>query len=199
MAFLYKTICILVSGKMHSGKTTLSYMLVDRLSYTFNLHSGGVFSFAYPVKKIARLMGWDGKKDERGRKLLQTLGTECGKAYDKDMWSRILFDNMIPGRESFPFDVIAIDDWRFPSELGYVRKKILYDPIKIRIWGNCSDVSGDVLLHSSENSLPTELEDPGYYDYIVANTGDYEDLRRQADSLAEDILKRFNKEKINND
>ena len=30
-------------------------------------------------------MGWDGNKDEAGRRLLQDIGM-CGRTYDKDVW-----------------------------------------------------------------------------------------------------------------
>ncbi|MDP3013036.1 MAG: hypothetical protein Q8M92_02255 [Candidatus Subteraquimicrobiales bacterium] len=41
--------------------------------------------FRYPVVKIAKMFGWDGRYDERGKKLINTLYS-CGIEYDKDIW-----------------------------------------------------------------------------------------------------------------
>lgn len=43
-------------------------------------------AFADAVKEIARSFGWNGKKDERGRRLLQVVGTEAGREYDPNIW-----------------------------------------------------------------------------------------------------------------
>lgn len=67
------------TGNMQAGKTTCA-------EYT----GFPIYSFASPVKAIATIMGWDGNKDEKGRKLLQSLGTETGRAYDELMWLKLM-------------------------------------------------------------------------------------------------------------
>ena len=68
-----------ISGLARSGKDTLADILLD-----FGYRKD---HFAADLKRIATThMGWDGLKDERGRVLLQQLGTEVGRAYHNSMW-----------------------------------------------------------------------------------------------------------------
>ena len=66
---------ILISGKAENGKTLTANILQD------NLESLGykvvITRYAYYLKDLAvRYCGWDGKKDNNGRELLQQLGTD---------------------------------------------------------------------------------------------------------------------------
>lgn len=77
----------------------------------FKLRTGGeIWSFAAEIKRIAALMGWDGEKDARGRKLLQDLGS-AGREYDRKCWvSRMPTDR-----------AVIIDDVRFVNEAAAIR------------------------------------------------------------------------------
>jgi hypothetical protein len=84
------------------------------------------FSFAYEIKRLARFyMGWDGNKDDKGRKLLQDLGM-AGREYNPDIWVGF----MPPDRE------LVIDDVRFKNEFEAIREnggiviRIVRDNIK---------------------------------------------------------------------
>jgi hypothetical protein len=88
--------------------------------------------FAQGVKAVARSMGWDGQKDDKGRLLLQAIG-RAGRAYDINVWAKIAFRN-IESRAGYPFGAVFMDDWRFPSEISYVLdNELLYKPITIRV------------------------------------------------------------------
>ena len=64
---------------MQVGKTTAADWLVAR-------HGFVKYALADPIKEIARTgFGWDGRKDARGRRLLQEIGT-VGRHYDPDLW-----------------------------------------------------------------------------------------------------------------
>ena len=62
------TLCI--SGKATSGKTTAAQVICEE----FLAES---FAFGDGVKRVALELGWDGKKDARGRKLLQASSINC--------------------------------------------------------------------------------------------------------------------------
>jgi hypothetical protein len=187
MALLYKTVCVLVSGPIGSGKTTFSNMLQDELSDWNTVRC----SYAGRVKSIAYLLGWDGKKDERGRKLLQTLGTDCGRAYDKDVWVRYLIDESLPTSLGYPFDAVIIDDWRFPNERDYVENNGLFDVFAVRMVRDICEPDS----HASENSLPSGEQSQGkrYYDSIIYNTGTLEALKRSAVATSEYLISKYNK------
>jgi len=72
------------AGLAYSGKDSFAKVLACALADKTNL-SVAVIAFADPLKQMAREMGWDGKKDEKGRRFLQTLG-QLGREYDEDFW-----------------------------------------------------------------------------------------------------------------
>lgn len=97
---------IAFTGLAGSGKSYAAAIIKD-------LHpSYRQFSFAHEIKRLARYyMGWDGKKDDRGRKLLQDLGM-AGRAYDPQLWVGFM-----------PFDrLLVIDDVRFLNEAAAIRE-----------------------------------------------------------------------------
>lgn len=188
---LYKTICVLLSGKLGSGKSTLAAQLLEE--FTILKYNTIITSFATPIKIIARdFIGWKGEKDEKGRKLLQLLGTEVGREYSEDCWVDWVFNKYLPKQINYPFDIIIIDDWRFPNEASYVYNLGLYDTFKIRIIRNL-DTSKKEYFHTSEISLPDNL--PGYYDLIYFNKYSIDNMRLDAKNIVNIILSEYEKEK----
>ena len=61
----------LISGKAESGKSTLAKYLTTEIANAN--YASYCIPFAGAVKKIAKEMGWDGNKDEKGRNLLQFI------------------------------------------------------------------------------------------------------------------------------
>jgi len=75
-------------------------------------------AFADALKDIARReFGWDGRKDHRGRRLLQVLGTEAGRAYNPDIWIDKLRTRLAQTREP----LIVVPDVRFINEAAMIR------------------------------------------------------------------------------
>ena len=111
---------IALTGSAGSGKTTASQLLIDSFGYKR-------MSFADPLKQIAKeSFGWDGQKDYRGRRLLQVLGTDAGRAYNPEIWidkmrSLILSYDMEQGRY-MAYTNIVIDDIRFNNEANLVHE-----------------------------------------------------------------------------
>lgn len=172
-----KTLVILLAGKAGSGKSFAASYLTELFKSTGKNTTRD--AFAKGIKDIARkYIGWDGTKDEKGRKLLQTLGTEVGREYNPDCWVEYLIHHLenTPG---YPYDVIIIDDWRFPNEYEYFVDNPLYTVVKVLVLGDKNKISSmpkGTEKHASEVSLPTKLS---YYDYTLYNTfseNDFEEL-----------------------
>lgn len=117
-----------IVGLAGSGKSSLAAALARR-GWTR-------VAFADELKRIAReQFGWDGVKDERGRRLLQVLGTEAGRAYRPDIWVERLFASRIatgePDESGRSVDYmlaqrgarVVIDDCRFPNEVEAIRAR----------------------------------------------------------------------------
>jgi len=135
-----------ITGRAGSGKTTVANIMKGVLGNTI------IHPFAYSLKKFATILGWNGKKDKKGRKLLQTLGTECGRnLIDENLWVN-----------NWEFEIhklimyykyIIIDDVRFENEAEIIRKKkgIIFHVVR--------PLTCELPQHISEEPLETEEED----------------------------------------
>ena len=113
-----------IMGPAGSGKSTLAACLKCLIG------EADVIPFAEPVKDVARLMGWNGKKDEKGRRLLQILGTECGRdCIGEDIWVDAWAKKA--GPVSNAGGVAIADDVRFRNEAD----RILANGRLVRIIG----------------------------------------------------------------
>lgn len=185
-----KTTIVLISGLAGSGKTTLANLLKEQLDAIKDLRVVRM-SFASPIKFIAKLaFGWDGEKDERGRKLLQHLG-EVGRDYNIDNWCEILLKNLDNSDEMFPPNFVLIDDWRFPNEFKFFSENPTLDTVVIRIFGR-GGLTNTLAEDASETSLPEWADSPvGYYSFGIDNSGTIEDLETKIGEIVESLKKNY--------
>lgn len=108
MRKLKETTVFAFSGRAGSGKTTSALHLMT-LFPGFDVQK---FMMAWKIKNIATQMGWNGDKDNKGRKLLQVIG-RYGREYDIDTWVNQVITEI---QRSKP-DIAVIDDLRFPNEM----------------------------------------------------------------------------------
>lgn len=167
------TTVILISGKAGVGKTTLQRMLVEYLKTEYPLVVP--MAFARPLKDVATNLGWDGVKDERGRKLLQQLGGVL-REYNKDTWVILSLDKVYEITAGTPPNFIVFDDWRFPNESAMIDSDPDYKTVKIRINAPTREtLKGQrEYLDSSELALDSYAD----FDIIIQNdTITLEELR----------------------
>jgi hypothetical protein len=89
-----KPIILLINGVAESGKD----LFIDTLLKKYFVLRTSIID---PVKHIARVLGWDGVKDERGRRFLAQLKT-CLDEYDGFSFKEILSlveKEMCPGHD----------------------------------------------------------------------------------------------------
>ena len=138
-------------GLAGSGKDTAAQALIN--------NGYRRVAFADHIKFVAGQCGWDGAKDERGRKLLQDIGMAL-RAYDEDTWV-----NCVQDSNAFRFNHnLVITDVRFLNEAKFVKRN---NGIVIRI------VRPGQVAENHESELK-QSEVPA--DYEVANDGSVEDL-----------------------
>ena len=146
---------LLLSGKAGAGKDTFADS-ISSLGFQ-------KYSFAKALKDEASRGGWDGAKDERGRVLLQQLGT-VWRNYEPDHWIRRL-------QESITHDLVAITDCRYRNEISLMKtwgRENGYSVVTVRINRAEHDngLSEDARAHDSE----CELDDESF-DMVVKNNG----------------------------
>lgn len=174
---------ILISGKAESGKDTVSLMMAQRAS------SEGLYlryHFATAVKDVAKhVFGWNGKKDEKGRTLLQLIG-DGGRGYDPDIW----VDYFLGSLEKLDFEknniYLLVPDTRYQNEIT-----------KVVAWGMENNV--DVITvrverpnHESalteaqrKNGSEIDLDDWGLWDFKIINDGTLDDLQEAVNNVME--------------
>lgn len=167
-----KIFCI--SGKAQHGKDTTANFMCEALEEKGK--SVLIFHYADLLKYIAKqYFGWDGVKDENGRKLLQELGTDVIRKKNPDYWVMFAvgFLRLFIDR----WDYVLIPDCRFPNEIN-VLKEAGFDVTHIRVKRPNFDngLTPEQQWHPSEIAL-----DNIKADQIITNAGTLNDLKELMD------------------
>lgn len=150
-----------IAGRAGAGKDLAAKMIQNHLLKVHGVQSTRV-AFADSLKMKAKYIGWNGKKDEKGRRLLQILGTEvCRDCIDPDYWIKE-YEKIVKSKKEM---YIFTPDVRFINELNYIRENEGYLikikrplPFKTKVK---NFIKGK---HRSEQNLPDYL-----FDAIVLN------------------------------
>lgn len=96
-----------ISGHARAGK--------DTIAEAFTRAGYRRISLADKLKEVARdLFGWDGEKDEEGRKLLILLGAKM-REISSDVWIRYVMRNLKAGEN------VVIPDIRYKNEASWIK------------------------------------------------------------------------------
>lgn len=164
-----KVICI--SGKAQHGKDTTAGILKRQLEA--DGHRVLIVHYADLLKHICRsFFGWDGRKDDAGRHILQYVGTDIIRAKRPDFWADFVID--VLGLFPNEWDYVLIPDCRFPNEISCLKKAGL-NSIHIRVVRRhfTSPLTAEQQSHPSETAL--DNCEPDYYLY---NDGTLADLEK---------------------
>ncbi len=183
----------LYSSRPQCGKSTVANHLDAH--YLFR-----PLKFAFPIKKMVGALldeflppsdvseRLDGAAKERpifslggltSRRLMQTLGTEWGRALDADFWTRILGARL----DAKPWFNYAIDDMRFPNEYDMLKRRGAIMVKIVRPHRPTDHEEGTLAPHASEGAL-----DQHHFDHVIVNSGSREELLAKVDALANIIL-----------
>lgn len=167
---------IAISGKAQNGKDTSAVFLKNKLEKLNKRVL--IVHYADYLKSICRdWFGWDGKKDDYGRELLQRIGTNIVRNQDPYFWVESVGRTLL----MFPneWDYILIPDTRFLSEIFYwTSKNVPITVVRInRInFKNClTEVQRN---HSSETEL-----DNYKFDYTIRAEEGLDKLELEIDNL----------------
>ena len=206
-----KTLIVLISGKMRSGKNTLADLLIDSIysKTDSNLKAGHQF-FAKPVKDQCKNVyskltdylnsiseqynipdlytmedNWYEDKNTLTRILLQTYATDIFRdRVDENYWVNNLLKTVVESN----MNVVFVTDWRFKNEVSVLRdfvdrNKDIVDLLTVRINRPSVDRSSAENEHQSEK----DLDDYQMFDVVIENT-DIDALLNNAKILAERII-----------
>ena len=167
---------ILLSGKARHGKDTAAEFLKEALEA--DGYSVLIAHFADLLKYICKtFFGWDGVKDDLGRKTLQYVGTDVIREKQPDYW----VDFLLSVLKLFPneWDYVLIPDCRFPNELEKTRGSGV-DTLCLRVErpGFVNGLTPEQQNHPSETAMAGVAAD-----LYILNDGSVETLRRKIAEL----------------
>lgn len=140
-------------GKAGVGKDTFGLELKKQLE-----HKGYRcvhIAFGDRLKDICtRYFGWNGKKDEKGRHLLQEIGTDIFRQFNDDYWISEVRNFLQVCNSADLFDYAIITDARFPNEVtGLQGNDFSVNTFRIKRNNFVSRLTQEAQLHSSETAL----------------------------------------------
>jgi hypothetical protein len=190
-------IVLLVAGKIESGKNTFVNLLQEYLQAKMYQTA-----FALPLKDMCKdafrpLMtylnlhggyhlpfttadSWYEKKNEMTRMILQAVGTDIVRKANPDYW----IERAIETITSRPEPVIALTDWRFPSE--YIGVNDHFHTVAVRV-RRPANRTAEIHQHISETALDNFVPQSGW-DYDIDNSGTLIDLRNEAQRVGDHLI-----------
>lgn len=147
---------IAISGKMGSGKTSLSNELLGTLLNSVNYKFAEViYEMHNNIKDIARGYGID--FPEKHRKLLQYLGTDLFRQdFGDNVWCDVMTNRIDKLFKNNSNAVVVIDDMRFESEFDCIRSKYPDNSLLVRL--ECPEEIRQERVGSAWNPTPHQSE-----------------------------------------
>ena len=172
---------ILISAKAQHGKDSTANIIYEEL--TKRGKKVLITHFADLLKYICKtFFGWNGNKDDKGRSILQYVGTNVVRKKEPDYWVNFVKSilNLFPDE----WDYIIIPDCRFPNEADGFDN---YDHINLRITRTDfkSSLTEDQQKHPSETAL-----DNYEFDYYINTKSGLDNVRREVDKFLKWMNKR---------
>jgi hypothetical protein len=160
-----------ISGKARSGKDCTAQIISKQL--TAKGYKVLIAHYGDLVKYICKMFfGWDGNKDEKGRTLLQFVGTDRVRSAYPEFWVDFIEDILT----FFPneWDYVLIPDARFPNEINRLKENG-WECISLRVNRNVeNNLTTEQKNHPSETAL-----DNFEFNYVISNNGDYNSLNQK--------------------
>lgn len=178
-------IILLISGKAESGKDTFAnafkYRAEEIGKKTLIIKYGDLVKFV-----ASKYYDWDGNKDEKGRHLLQWLGTDLGRKNNKNVWINCVKEITMALRTECDF--VLVPDVRFPNEIEcWETTPFFYYTIRIER-ENSDGSKYENHLTPEQKEHPSETELDNYkFNYKVINR-DINEMGAAADNIMKDIL-----------
>ncbi len=170
---------VLICGKAESGKKEFATWLEGELKK--NEFSAFTFPITYFFKELLKKQyGWDGKKDKKGRDLLQKVGEEWNNK-SPGFWATLsceLLSSLV-----LDYDVFVITGVRRVEEINTFKKKFKsVVTVKVVKEDRETHLTDEQLNHESETALNNFK-----FDFVVKNESPLH-LKEQARDLVDTFL-----------
>lgn len=172
---------ILISGKAQHGKDTVALAIQKKLKKDGK--NVLVTHYADLLKFICtNYFGWNGKKDEAGRQLLQYVGTDIIRKQNPSLWVDFVGTMLTYFHSNW--DYVIIPDCRFPNEIEEMRK---YFPSAMHIRVSRENFESSLTEEQKNHISETALDDYPV-DWQFMNDCKLEDIDARIEDWVEDAL-----------
>ena len=173
-----KVCCI--SAKARHGKDTAAEILKDYLEQRGQRVL--IIHYADLLKYLCKqFFGWDGNKDEKGRTLLQYIGTDVVGAKNPAYWAEFVVGFLKMFEDEW--DYVLIPDCRYPVEVATVERA--FDTTVLRV----ERPNFDNGLTEAQKNHPSEVDMDNYhFDLILYNDKGIEEFTNKVFAFADDYL-----------
>lgn len=163
---------ITVSGYAQHGKDSTADIIKKYLEQynkkVLILHYSDYLKFI-----CEKYFGWNGKKDDAGRTLLQNIGTNVVRTKNPNFWVNIIIEFMQMFYEQY--DYFIIPDTRFPGEIKELIKSG-FDVITIKV----NRIEFDNGLSEEQKNHPSEISLDGYkFDFEINSKSGLHNLEKE--------------------
>jgi hypothetical protein len=161
-----------LAGKAQNGKDTTAVILKQKLEIKGK--EVIIMHYADLVKYLCKqYFNWDGNKDEKGRTILQYVGTDVVREKKPNYWVDFIVGFIEMFQDKYDYAIIA--DCRFPNEIDTWKKDGWSSmSIKIDRIGFVNNLTEEQKNHPSETAL-----DNYKFDYYMNINGGIEELDKE--------------------
>ena len=164
-----KVLCI--SAKAQHGKDTAAVIIKEQLEAAGNRVL--ITHYADLVKFVCtKFFDWDGKKDEKGRTLLQYVGTDVISSQQPTYWVDFIIS--ILKFFSNEWDYVLIPDCRYPVEASRMMEEFPTVVLRVERPNFESCLTDKQKQHVSETSM-----DNYHFDAVVQNDSTLEAFKEK--------------------
>ena len=169
-----------ISAKARGGKDQAAEFMKEKLEFegkkVLITHYADLLKFI-----LKEYYGWDGQKDEKGRSLLQYVGTEVFRGNCPNAWDKIM-EYMIKGFGN-TYEYVIIADCRFFDDVNWFDEAGFKGyTVRINRPGFVSNLTEEQKNHRSEVEL-----DNYKFDYVINNDSDLEGFKKKVYDLIDEI------------
>jgi hypothetical protein len=173
-----KVCCI--SAKARHGKDTaaeiIKEQLEDRGQKVLIIHFADLLKFI-----CKQFFGWDGNKDEKGRTILQYIGTDVVGAKRPGYWAEFVVDFLKLFETEW--DYVLIPDCRYPVEVATVERA--FETVVLRV----ERPGFDNGLTEAQKNHPSEVDMDNYrFDIILYNNKGLDEFKAKLDQFTREYL-----------
>lgn len=169
---------ILLAGEAEHGKTASAILIKEKLEFLGKKCL--IINFADYLKFICKqYFGWNGNKDEQGREILQTVGTDIVRKKSPDFWVEAVINFIKVFSDDY--DYFLVGDCRFPEEITCFKYNNI-DALSVKVvrLNFKNKLTEKQRKHPSETAL-----DDFQFDYTIRSNSGLDFLSIEVDKFLE--------------